>query len=85
MAIIVFLLMDKVSGWTRPASFEEAVSRVSRDFSSFNFFFFFLPQFLFFFRRGGADIVSPRRFLPPRQILADLELDPGRLYNITVL
>lgn len=58
MAIIVFLLMDEVFAWKSPAGFEGAVSRVSRDFASFEMFFpplfFFLVQFSFF---GVGNIV----------------------------
>lgn len=43
--------MDEVFAWKRPAGFEGAVSRVSRDFASFETFFlplfFFGPIFIF--------------------------------------
>lgn len=51
MAIIVFLLTDKVFGCKRLAGFEGAVSRVSRDLASFEILFsssLFLVQFFIF-------------------------------------
>lgn len=59
--------MDKVFGYKGLLRFEDAVSHVSRDFASFKSFGLILTE---------ETLFSCCVFLPPRQILLDLELDP---------